>query len=213
MTTVYLVDDHALMRDGLRTLLVAEGHVVVGESAEPGHAAGEIVRLSPQLVLLDLHLGLRFGFELLVDLQRRKSEARTIVLTMSARPRHVVEALKMGAMGYVLKGSSASELLQAMASVMQGRRYLGAEVADLAARGLTEVDPGAALLSLSPRERQVIVLVARGRSSSEIGAALHLSPKTVDSYRSRLMSKIGAGDVPALVRFAIRTGLIDAEER
>lgn len=212
MTRVYLVDDHAMMRDGLRAMLVAEGHQVVGESADPTEALSEIIRLAPQVLLLDLHLGQRSGYELLVELQRRAPEVRTIVLTMSALPRHVAESLRMGAMGYVLKGSPASELLQAMATVLQGRRYLGDEVADLAVRGLTEVEPDAALQSLSPRERQIIVLVVRGRTSADIGATLHLSPKTVESYRSRLMAKVGVADVPALVRFAIRCGMVDANE-
>jgi two-component system, NarL family, invasion response regulator UvrY len=212
MTRVYLVDDHAMMRDGLRAVLMAEGHEVVGESADPTQALAEITRLGPEVLLLDLHLGQRFGFELLAELQRRKLDVRTIVLTMSARPRHVAESFQFGAMGYLLKGSASSELMQAMASVLQGRRYLGADVRDLAVQALTEVEPGAALKSLSPRERQIIVLVARGQSSNEIGAMLHLSQKTVESYRSRLMTKIGVGDVPALVRFAIRTGMIDAEE-
>ncbi len=102
--------------------------------------------------------------------------------------------------------------MQAITTVLQGRRYLGADVGELAVQGLIEVEPEAALKSLSPRERQIIVLVVRGQSSSEIGALLHLSPKTVESYRSRLMAKIGVGDVPALVLFAIRSGLIDADE-
>lgn len=212
MTRVYLVDDHAMLREGLRALLAAEGHQVVGESADPTQALADIVRLAPQVLLLDLHLGLRFGFELLADLQRRKLDVRTIVLTMSARPRHVAESLRMGALGYVLKGSASSDLLQAMRTVMQGRRHLGTDVQDLAVQGLAEIEPGAALQSLSPRERQIIVLVVRGQSSAAIAALLHLSQKTVESYRSRLMAKVGVADVPALVRFAIRTGLIDADE-
>jgi DNA-binding NarL/FixJ family response regulator len=213
MTDVYLVDDHAILRDGLRSVLMAAGHRVAGESADPTQALSEIQRLAPAVLLLDLNLGQRSGFELLTELQRRKLEVRTIVLTMSAQPRHVAEALRLGAAGYVLKGSAAAELLRAIGVVLQGQRFLGGDVADLAVRGLTEPDAGVALDSLSARERQIILLVVRGSSSTEIGAALHLSPKTVDSYRSRLMTKLGVGDVPALVRLAIRAGLIDALER
>ena len=164
------------------------------------------------MVLLDLHLNQRSGFELLTELQRRKVEVRTIVLTMSAQPRHVAESLRLGATGYVLKGASAAELVIAIETVLQGRRYLGGDVADLAVQGLTERDSASAIESLSARERQIVLLVVRGRSSTEIGVLLHLSPKTVDSYRSRLMAKLGVADVPALVRFAIRTELIDAQE-
>ena len=213
MTGIYLLDDHAMMRDGLRAVLQAAGHAVVGEAAEPTQALADIQRLSPAVVLLDLHLGPHFGLDLLAELQRRRLETRSIVLTMSAQPRHVAECLRLGAAGYLLKGSAASELMQAVDAVLQGRRFLGVDVADLAVRGLTEPDAAAAVDSLSARERQIVMLVVRGHSSAEIGTLLHLSPKTVDSYRSRLMAKIGVGDVPALVRFAIRTGLVDAEER
>jgi DNA-binding NarL/FixJ family response regulator len=212
MTRVYLVDDHPMMRDGLHAVLLAEGHQVVGESTEPTHALAEISRLLPEVLLLDLHLGLRFGLELLADLQRRQLGVHTIVLTMSTRPRHVAEAFQLGALGYLLKGSPSAELMLAMASVLQGRRYLGAEVSDLAIQGLTDLESTAALKSLSQRERQILALVARGQSSSVIGGLLHLSPKTVESYRSRLMAKIGVADVPALVRFAIRSGIVDADE-
>lgn len=213
MSDVYLVDDHLMMRDGLAALLRAAGHRVVGEAADPTVALAEIQRLSPALLLLDLNLGERSGFELLAELERRKLEVRTIVLTMSSQPRHVAEALRLGAMGYMLKGAPSAELLQAVAAVAAGRRHLGGDVADLAVQGLTARDEQPALASLSARERQMAELVVRGKSSSEIGLLLHLSPKTVDSYRSRLMAKLGVADVPALVRFAIRTGLIDAEER
>ena len=212
MTDVYLVDDHAMMRDGLRAVLASASHRIVGESADPTQALAEIQCLAPAILLLDLNLGQRSGFELLAELQQRKLEVRTIVLTMSAQPRHVAEAMRLGAAGYVLKGASAAELLTAIDTVTSGRRFLDPYVADLAVQGLTESDSTAALKSLSAREQQMVALVVRGNSSTEIGALLHLSPKTVDSYRSRMMAKIGVADVPALVRFAIRTGLVDAEE-
>lgn len=213
MSRIYLVDDHVVVREGLRAVLVAAGHEVVGDAGEPTRALAEIQRLSPQVVVLDLHLGLRCGLELLEELQRRRHPARVILLTMSDQPHHVAEALRLGAAGYVLKGAPSSELLQAIETVVAGRRHLGSEVADLAVQGLTAADDQRALSLLSARERQIVLMVVRGRSSSEIGALLHLSLKTVDSYRSRLMSKLGVADVPALVRLAVRTGLIDADER
>jgi DNA-binding NarL/FixJ family response regulator len=213
MTALYLVDDHAMLRDGLAAVLRAAGHEVVGESGDPTEALAEIQRLAPQVLLLDLHLGQRSGFELLTELQRRKIQVRTIVLTMSELPRHVAEAMRLGAAGYMLKGAPSAELLQAIAAVASGRRHLGGMVADLAVQGLTAGDDATALGTLSARERQMAELVVRGKSSTQIGTLLHLSPKTVDSYRSRLMAKLGVADVPALVRFSIRTGLVDAEER
>lgn len=210
MSELFIVDDHALVREGLRTMLEAAGHRVVGEAGAATPALGELVRLQPQIALIDLNLGQRSGLELLAEMQRRHLATRTIVLSMSARPQHVAEALRLGAAGYVLKDASAAELRAAIDAVAQGRRYLGPHEAELAARGLADRGRGAA--DLSARESQVLVMVARGASSARIGQQLHLSPKTVDTYRSRLMAKLGLDDVPALVRWAIREGLVDVDE-
>ncbi|WP_439517926.1 response regulator [Hydrogenophaga sp.] len=212
MSDIYLVDDHAMMRDGLRAVLEGAGHRVVGDTDQPTQALADIVRLVPTLVLLDLHLGLRSGFELLEQIQKRKLSTRVIMLTMSAQPRHVAEAMRLGAQGYVLKGSPSREVLSAVEAVAQGRKHLGAGVAELAVEGLMhEASPGT-IESLSSREQQVILLVVRGHTSAAIGEQLHLSPKTVESYRSRLMAKLGVNDLPALVRLAIREGLISADD-
>lgn len=211
LSSLYLVDDHQLVREGLRALVQAWGHSVVGESACPTHGVADISRLLPDVLLLDLNLGDRSGFELLADLQRRRLTTRSIVLTMSTQPRHVAEALRLGAMGYVLKGSAGSELSNAIDTVLEGRRHLGPEVAELAMQSFTQLQDADPLFALSPRERQVITLVVEGLSSTEIGNLLHLSPKTVATYRSRLMAKLGTPDVPALVRLAVRHKLIDSE--
>jgi two-component system invasion response regulator UvrY len=213
MTRIYLVDDHSLVREGLRALLEAKGHKVVGESADPTEALADLLRLRPEVLLLDLNLGGRSGFELLSELQRRRQPTRCIVLTMSAQPRHVAEAMRMGASAYVLKGSAGSDLMNAIQAVAQGKRYLGPEVADLALQVFTQKEGNEDPLgTLSPRERQIITMVVNGQSSAEIGLDLHLSPKTVATYRSRLMAKLGVEDVPGLVRLAIRHKLIDSEE-
>ena len=212
MSDIYLVDDHAMLRDGLKAVLEDAGHRVVGESADPTAALAEIVRLAPSVVLLDLHLGLRSGFELLEQLVQRKAPSRVVMLTMSAQPRHVAEAMRLGAFGYVLKGSPAREVLEAVEAVAGGRKHLGGPVAQLAVEGLTQADDNNPLAALSVRGRQVIQLVVQGHTSAAIGEQLHLSPKTVESYRSRLMAKLGVSDLPALVRLAIREGLISADD-
>ncbi len=212
MSRIYLVDDHVMMRDGLAAVLGAAGHEILGGTGDPTQALADIQRLAPDVLLLELHLGPRSGFELLEELARRRIPVRTLVLTMSSQPRHVAEALRLGAMGYLLKGAPSAELLQGIAAVAAGRRHVSGDVADLAVQGLATRDEAGAMDRLSVRERQMVSLVVRGHSSAEIGQMLHLSPKTVDSYRSRLMAKLGVGDVPALVRFAIRTGVIDAQE-
>ena len=207
MASIYLIDDHPIVRAGLSALLEAAGHSIVGESEDITEALSEVKRLAPDIVMLDLHLDGRSGFEVLAEMQRRQMAASVIVLSMSDQPRDVAEALRMGASGYVLKGSASIELVSAVAAVMQGRRYLGAGLTDIAVQGLTsDAERGT---TLSPRERQILVMVASGKSSAAIGEALHLSPKTVDTYRSRLMAKLELSDVPALVRWAIREKLIE----
>lgn len=206
---IYLVDDHAMVRQGLRALLGQAGHEVVGDSGDLTVALAELQQLTPDIVLVDLSLGERSGMELLEELQRRQLPVRPLVLTMSAQPRHVGMALKLGACGYVLKGSPSEELLQAIDALRAGRRHLGQGVAELAARALAQGDGQDPFSSLSVRERQVVTLVVNGHSSNEIATALHLSPKTVDSYRSRLMAKLGVPDVTALVKLALRHGLIN----
>lgn len=208
MSRVYLVEDHQIMREGLCALLEARGHTVVGESQDPTQALADVLRLDPAVLLLDLNLGGRSGMELLAELQRRHLPVRTVVLTMSAQPHQVAEALHLGASAYVLKGSPASELMQAIELAVKGKRFLGANVADLALEAFTQPDADP-LGQLSPRERQTILMVVQGKSSAAIGATLHLSPKTVATYRSRLMKKLGVSDVPGLVRLAVRHKLID----
>lgn len=212
MSDIYLVDDHALMRDGLRAVLEHGGHRVVGETEDPTVALAELQRRQPCVLLLDLQLGARSGFEILEQVQARRLQVRTIVLTMYAQPGQVAQALRLGAAGYVLKGSHASEVLAAVAAVGQGQRHLGPKVAELAVAGLTDAAAQTPLQRLSVRERQTVAMVVRGFSSAAIAEQLHLSPKTVESYRSRLMAKLGVADLPALVRLAIREGLISADE-
>ena len=213
MSRIYLIDDHAIMRDGLRFVLEAAGHEIIGEAAEPTPALADLSRLHPDVVMLDLRLGQRSGFELLDELRKRGLRHRVIVLTMSDQPRHVAEALRLGACGYLLKGSPSAEVLQAVATVAAGGRFLSPQAAEFAASALSqggdEPDDG----RLSPRERQILVMVAEGGTSAAIGEALHLSPKSVDTYRSRLMKKLGLHDVSAVVKWALREGLISLDEK
>ncbi len=200
------------MRDGIRAMVEAGGHEVVGVSEEPNSALADIVRLAPALVLLDLHLAEgRSGLELLTEIRRRALPVRTLILTMSAQPRDVATAVQLGAAGYLLKNSPRADLMNAIDTVVAGRRYLGPEVGELAAQALTSGSELDLLRLLSPRERQIIAMVVRGQTSTVIGKTLHLSPRTVDTYRSRVMSKVGVSDLASLVRFAIRTGLIDVD--
>lgn len=207
MPTLYLLDDHAIVREGVRAVLVAGGMTVVGESDNVADARADIERLRPDVVLLDLALRERSGLDLLAYLKEQAIPSRVIVLTMSDRPWHVAEAARLGAAGYVLKGASGEEVLAAISDVLAGRTHFGRQViAHVVAGDGRPPDPIAAL---SARERQIMRMVVAGMSSAAIGDELKLSPKTVDTYRSRLMSKLGVHDVANLVRLAIRLGVID----
>ena len=210
MSRLYIVDDQLLLRDGLHALLEGAGHTVVGEGAEPTQVVAEAQQRQAEVMLLDLGLGERSGFEVLQELKRRGSSVRAIIVTMSSQPRHVAEAVRLGAAGYVLKDSGAAELLQAIDAVTAGRRFFGPQVADLALQALADDAPADPFSTLSPRERQIVTMVVNGMSSAAIGTELHLSPKTVDTYRSRIMTKLGVNGVTALVRLAVREGLIES---
>lgn len=206
MTRVYLVDDHALVREGLRAVLEAAGMTVVGEAGQAGVALDEIAARLPDVVLLDLSLPDRSGLDLLAQLAQRKLPVRALVLTVSERAWHVAEAVRLGALGYVLKGAPAAEVVKAIREVQNGRNHFGEGLVAAAAAS------GDGIAALSTRERQIMRMVVAGMSSAAIAEELYLSPKTVDTYRSRLMAKLGVHDLANLVRAAVRLGVIDADQ-
>ena len=211
MSTLYLVDDHVIVREGRRALFEAAGFDVVGEAGDVAIAAADIARLVPDVVLLDLLLGEHSGMELLRVLQQAKSPSRVIVLTMSEQARYISEAVKLGAAGYILKGSDGAEVVRAIHDVLDGRRHFSGPVAERLVDSMGSPQHANALATLSARERQILELVVRGNSSATIGASLTLSPKTVDTYRSRLMAKLSVRDLASLVRLAVREGVIDSD--
>lgn len=211
MSTLYLVDDHVIVREGMRALFEAAGFDVVGEAGDVAIAAADIARLVPDVVLLDLLLGDHSGMDLLRVLQQSKSRSRVIVLTMSEQARYISEAVKLGAAGYVLKGADGAEVVRAIRDVLEGRRHFSGPVAERLVDSMGAPQHANALATLSARERQILELVVRGNSSATIGANLTLSPKTVDTYRSRLMAKLSVRDLASLVRLAVREGVIDSD--
>ena len=211
MSTLYLVDDHVIVREGMRALFEAAGFDVVGEAGDVAIAAADIARLVPDVVLLDLLLGEHSGMDLLRVLQQNKSRSRVIVQTMAEQARYISEAVKLGAAGYVLKGSDGAEVVRAIRDVLEGRRHFSGPVAERLVDSMGAPQHANALATLSARERQILELVVRGNSSATIGASLALSPKTVDTYRSRLMAKLSVRDLASLVRLAVREGVIDSD--
>lgn len=213
MSTIYIVDDHAVMRDGIKAILRAEGYTIVGESSDVTLSLAEMSARRPDLLLLDLSLGDRSGLEILDAIHARGLPIRTVVLTMSSHTRNVSEALRLGALSYVLKGEPTDELLRALKHASLGQTYIPLASASLVAKAIANRGQASALDKLSVRERQVISLVVRGYSSAQIGSQLHLSPKTVESYRSRLMAKLDVADITELVRLAVQAGLVEPLER
>jgi two-component system invasion response regulator UvrY len=209
MTRLYLLDDHTIVREGLRAVLEAGGMSVVGESDSVTEALADIIRLVPDVVLLDLGLRERSGLDLLSQLAGRGLPTKVIVLTVSDRPWHVAEATRLGASGYVLKGASGDEVIKAINDVLHGRTHFSGAVAARAVEAANGQAPDP-MAALSARERQIMRMVVAGMSSAAIGTELHLSPKTVDTYRSRLMAKLGVHDLANLVRVAVRLGVIDS---
>jgi DNA-binding NarL/FixJ family response regulator len=203
-----LADDHALVRDGLRAVLAREPDIeIVGEAAD-GHAAlGVAERVRPDVAVLDLSMPLLNGLDVARRLAAGERGPRTILITMHADDRYVLEALRAGVRGYVLKKQAAADLVRAIREVAAGRVYLspgvGAAVADAIRVGGRLPEE-----RLTPREREVLQLVAEGKTTKEIAAILGVSVKTADAHRTRLMQKLDIHDVASLTRCAIRLGLI-----
>ena len=213
--TVVLADDHAIVRDGLQLLLDTQQDIeVVGSVSNGREAVQAVEQLRPDVVILDIAMPELNGIEATVQI-REIHPAEVIILSMHSAIEHVSRALKAGARGYLLKESAGVEVVNAVRTVHSGHRYLSQKISDqliddyVHQRDLAEAE--SPLERLSAREREVLQLVVEGKSSAEIAETLFLSPKTVETYRSRLMQKLDIGDVPSLVKFAIQQGITPLE--
>lgn len=216
MTTIVLADDHHVVRQGLRVLLEAEPNFsVVGEAAE-GLAVIEMVgRLKPNVVIVDVMMPGVNGLEVTRQVRQRSPETRVVILSMYANEAYVLEALRIGAAGYVLKGADAAELIQAVREVAAGRRYLSPPLTDHAIEAYVQKAQAAPLdryETLTTREREVLHLAAEGYSHSETAARLGISPRTAETHRANLMRKLGIKTQTELVRYAFRRGILALEE-
>ena len=212
---VLLVDDHALVRAGIRALLERGELVeVVGEAGD-GHDALELIeKLRPDVVLLDLAMPQLSGFEVLKITSREFPQVHVIVLTVHDEEEYAFEALRTGASGYLPKSAASAELRLAIEHVMGGKKYLSPTVEQRAAFELHANTPeGRAPLSeLTPRQREVLTLIAEGHSTKDIARALKISVKTVETHRAQLMDRLDIHDIASLVRYAIKMGLVSIEE-
>jgi DNA-binding NarL/FixJ family response regulator len=211
---VVLADDHRMMRDGLRAVLERAGVEVVGEAANGHQAISEVKRANPDVLVIDIAMPELNGIDATRRLCADLPGIKILALSMNSDRRYVIAMLEAGASGYLLKNAASDELLSALAAVTRGETYLsppiaGSVVDAAVGRGLSmRVGPER---PLSLREREVLQLIAEGRSSKEVAAILHIALPTVETHRRQIMEKLGLRTVAELTKYAIREGLTSAE--
>ena len=211
---VMLADDHALVRAGIRSLLQGLGGVeVVGEAGDGREALHLLETQRPDVLLMDLMMPGLGGLEALPRVRNEFPQVRVLVLSMHANEEYVLRALRDGAAGYLLKGATRPELEMAVRAVARGETYLSPAMSKSVVEGYLRgsAAEGSAGVQLTPRQREVLQLIAEGGTNKEIGQRLGVSVKTVETHRMQLMERLGVHDVAGLVRYAVRIGLVSAE--
>ena len=213
-THVLLADDHVLVRAGIRTLLEKIPNVkVIGEAAS-GREALEMVKTKlPNLVLMDIAMADLNGLDALSRISKDFPEVKVMILSAHANEEYVIRALRSGAAGYIVKDAATAELELAVSSVGDGKTYLSPSISRTAIDSYLERigDVVSPLEQLTSRQREILQLIGEGKNTKEIASNLEISVKTVEAHRLQLMERLRIHDVPGLVRFAIRTGLVSAE--
>jgi DNA-binding NarL/FixJ family response regulator len=211
MITAIIADDHEIVRHGLRGILESDGSCrVVAEAADGLSAAQLVEKHKPAVLVLDLNMPRVHGLEVLRQVRTSSPHTKVIVLSMHNDEPYVIEALRGGAMAYLLKGSESQDISRALKEVMAGRRYLSATLSEWAINALMTkpADDSDPLHILTQRERMVLQLAAEGLSNTEVAEKLFISPRTAETHRTNLLRKLGLQTQTDLVRFAIRKGLI-----
>ncbi len=207
---VLIADDHGIVRSGLRLLLERQPDIeVIGEAADGAEARDAVIRERPDLAILDVRMPKLTGLQVTREIKRQVPEVSVLILSMHDDERYLFEALKAGASGYVLKTQADADLLEAIRAVQRGEPFLTpsaqqALIKDVLERGRDEADE-----DLTPREQEIVKLVAEAHTTRQIAEILHLSEKTVENHRGNAMRKLGMRDRVELVRYAIRRGLIE----
>lgn len=216
MVTIVLADDHHIVRQGVRALLEAEPDFeVVAETGDGLETLQTLERLKPNVLVLDLMMPGLNGLEVVRRASRLSPHTRTVILSMYADEAYVLEALRNGAAGYVLKDSSATDLVKAIREAAAGRRYLSPPLSDRAIEAYREKAAATAVdryETLTAREREVLHLAAEGYTNAEIAARLGISQRTAETHRAHLMHKLGLHKQADLIRYALRRGIIPMED-
>lgn len=213
---VFLADDHAIVREGLKLLLEVEADIQVVGTAENGRdALRQVNKLHPDIVIMDISMPELNGIDAAKQILEQSPSTKIIILSMHSASEHIFRALKAGVKGYLLKESAGVEVVQALRAVQKGGRYLSQKISNQVINNYLEKreenEPENPVARLSPRELEILQLVVEGKSSADIAKTVFLSPKTVETYRSRLMRKLNVNDIPGLVKLAIKYGLITLE--
>lgn len=207
--TLLLVDDHSMFRQGVKALLEREGYKVVGEASNGYEAVRKVRQLNPGLVIMDIGMTILNGIDATREIIKRSPDTQVILLTMFEDDVYVLESLKAGIRGYVLKTQATTDLINAIDEVLSGAIYLSPGISETIIKAyMTKKNPQTDLLT--DRERQVLQLIAEGNTSKNIASMLGLSIKTAESHRSRIMQKLDIHETAGLVRYAIRRRLIVA---
>lgn len=205
---ILMADDHQIFRQSLKSLLEKQGFDIVGEAADGEEAIRLACELRPDIALLDLRMPALDGLESAREIRARCPETRTVILTEFDDDTYVLEALRTGACGYVLKSQAGADLVTTLGQVAEGALYLSPRISN-AVVDTYWGDRSSANNSLSERELQVLLMVAEGKTTQKIATALGVTPTTVDSHRARIMRKLGIHGTAGLVRYAIRRGFVE----
>lgn len=207
---ILIADDHRMMRDGLRLAIQRVPDLeVIGEADNGPDVVRQAEKLNPDIMILDIHLPGKNGIEVAREILGKNRKTRIIVLSADADPGLVRSAVEAGVSGYLVKENAVNELIQAIHAATRSMSYFSPEIATALARQFCETPTRPSTPALSERERQVLSLLTEGLRSKEIAARLNLSPKSVETYRSRLMQKLGYSSTAELIRFAIREGIAE----
>jgi DNA-binding NarL/FixJ family response regulator len=207
---VLIADDHTLVRAGFRALLESQNVEVIAEAANGREAIELTKKYHPNIVLMDIGMPGLNGVEAAARISKELPFARVLILSMHANEEYVLQALRAGASGYLLKDSGKQELMLAVKSIMEGKTYLSPEVSKHVIDNYVQSVGGKSdpLERLTPRQREILQLIAEGKTNKEIAHVLRIAVKTVDTHRTQLMERLDIHDVAGLVRFAIQMGLV-----
>jgi DNA-binding NarL/FixJ family response regulator len=210
---VFLGNSRAILLDSLQVLLEIQQDIrIVGKAANGHDAVRKIQKLRPDVAILDLELAGLNGIEASLKIAGLSPSTAIVILAMTASPEFIFRALRAGARGYLSREASGLELVNAVRTIREGKRYLSPKItATLIGDYISEDRSPSPLESLTSRERNILQLVVEGNSSAQVADILSFSPKTVDTYRSRIMEKLGIHDLPGLVKFAIQHGITSLE--